>query len=220
MWVIIVPMVLFGLAVLSLGYYKGRFEIELWENDHVQGVKLDIQLPLYRIQLNYDYSDPKLHLWEAVLIDRINNGLKAKLGFNLAAFKNILRRIPHLFQVSDYEQFSFHVFKKALGFTVVENLEWRTTVGGRDAMQTALGAGFLWALKAWIVAYISSQAKLEQLHLAVNPDFAKDRFTSKISCILKMRIVHIITIAICILVLKVRWWMNGITARAIEQPSH
>ena len=87
-------------------------------------------------------------------------------------------------------------------------------------MFTALDAGIFWDVKGMIVAYISNIRELEQVKLAVQPDFQKPIFFSKINCILKMRIVHIITIAIYILVWKVRWWVNGYTAKSSEQPAH
>lgn len=206
--------------LLLFCYAHAHLEIELYEEDHVQGIKLHIDIPFYKYQQSYDYSDPKLHLLEAVLVDRINSGLHDKLGFNLAALEAVLKKIPHLYHISRLERDSFSIFKKALAFTVVEKLEWKTTVGASDAMQTALHTGYLWAFKSWIIAFISTQSQLKHLQLVVEPDFVKSIFLSKFTCILKMRIVHIITIAIYILVWKVRWWMNGITAGPAEQPSH
>ncbi len=216
----IVIAILACLILLSLVYVKADLQIELYEKDHTQGIILHIQLPFYKYHQSYDYSDPKLNLLEAVLADRINSRVRVKLGFNLASLKLIFRKLSQSYHISNYERANSHVLKLAANFTIVKDLQWRTTVGGSDAMYTALHTGYFWALKGWLVALVSCYSSLEHLELAVTPDFVKKIFLSNFTCILKMRIVHIIYIGIYILVWKVRWWINGITARATEQPSN
>ncbi len=201
-------------------YRKYSIEIELQESKQFQGIQLRARLPLYTFEQIYDYSDPKLHLLEAMLIDRLDKGFSGKVAFDWGVLKRFLKSVSRIKLVSDWESQSFFMLKKVLAVTVIEKLQWESSIGGRDAMLTALHTGVFWAFKGMVVSFISHNSKLEQVKLTVEPDFQTTSFFSKISCILKIRIVHIITIAIYIIVWKVRWWVNGYTARASEQPSH
>lgn len=201
-------------------YRKYSIEIEFQESQQFQGVRLRIHMPLYTSEQIYDYSDPQLHLLECMLLDRLDKGFSGKAAFDWGVLKRFIRSISRIKLSSDWERQSFSLLKKVLTFTVIEKLQWESTVGGRDAMFTALDTGIFWAIKGMVVAYVSHNSKLEQVQLAVEPDFQKPIFFSKINCILKMRIVHIITIVIYILVWKVRWWVNGYTAKSSEQPAH
>lgn len=201
-------------------YRKYSIEIELQENQQFQGIKLSARLPLYTFEQIYDYSDPQLHLLECMLLDRLDKGFSGKVALDWGVLKRFLKSVSRIKLSSDWERQSFFVFKKVLAYTVVEKLQWESTVGGRDAMFTALDTGIFWAIKGMVVAYVSHNSKLEQVQLTVEPDFQKPIFFSRINCILKMRIVHIITIVIYILVWKVRWWVNGYTAKSSQQPAH
>jgi len=203
-----------------LVYRKYSIEIELQETSQFQGVQLRARLPLYTFEQIYDYSDPRLNLLESMLLDRLDKGFSGKVAFDWGVLRRFLISVSRIKLFSNWERQSIFILKKILAFTVIEKLQWESTVGGRDAMFTALDAGIFWAVKGMIVAYISHISELEQVKLAVQPDFQKPIFFSKINCILKMRIVHIITIAIYILVWKVRWWVNGYTAKSSEQPAH
>ncbi|CFX94116.1 Uncharacterized [Syntrophomonas zehnderi OL-4] len=216
----IVAILLGCLVSLSFFYGHGRITIEIFEQDHVQGIKLDIKIPFYQKKGEYDFSDPRLHLWEALLVDRMNSKPAGQSGFNGAALKNVLRKISALYHTSPLEKMRFDIIQKTLSYLVVDNLEWKTTTGGNDAMQAALRSGCFWALQSWVAVFISLHCRLNHLQLAVKPDFANNIFLSNFACILKMRIVHIIIIVFYILAWKVRWWINGITTDSAEQPSH
>lgn len=205
------------MVLLSCLYFKIAIAITLKEQEGVQSIELSCQVPFYKFKESYDYSDPKLNLPEAFLVDTLNRGLATDKDFNLATLKNIFDKLSRLALVSKYGHIAASTFNMAMNFTVVDKLQWRSTIGGEDAMQTALHIGCFWAIKGCLAAFISSHSNLRELSLAVEPDFMKTIFLSNFTCILKIRIVHIITIAIYILVWKVRWWIDGITARAAEQ---
>lgn len=215
--------VLVGLSCLIMvlfTYRKYSIEIELQESKQFQGIQMRAHLPLYTFEQIYDYSDPKLHLLEAMLIDRLDKGFSGKVAFDWGMIKRFLISVSRIKLVSDWEIQSFFLLKKLLAFTVIEKLQWESSVGGDDAMFAALHTGAFWAFKGMVLAFISHNSKVEQIKVSVKTDFQTSSYFSKISCILKIRIVHIITIAIYIIVWKVRWWVNGYTARATEQPSH
>lgn len=104
-------------------------------------------------------------------------------------------------------------------YLVVERLDWSSGIGLNDAMYTAIGSGGLWAIKGMLVGFLSSKSRLQDINLQVEPDFNGEKVVSHLYCILKMRIVHIILITFYFLVLIVRGYFNGFTARKAE-PSH
>lgn len=201
-------------------YRKYDFEIELQESKQFQGIQLRAHLPFYTFEQIYDYSDPRLNLFEAMLLDRLDKGFNGRVAFDLAVLKRFIKSITRIRLFSHWEKQTFILLKKILNFMIIEKIEWKSSVGGRDAMFAAIHSGLFWAFKGTVVAYISHNSKLEQVQIVVTPDFQTNSYFSKFHCILKIRNVHIITIAIYILVWKVRWWVNGYAARAAEQPSH
>lgn len=104
-------------------------------------------------------------------------------------------------------------------YLIIERLDWSSGIGLNDAMYTAIGSGGLWAIKGVLVGFLSSKSRLQDINLRVEPDFNEEKAVSRLYCILKMRIVHIILITFYFLVLIVRGYFNGFTARKAE-PSH
>lgn len=104
-------------------------------------------------------------------------------------------------------------------YLVIERLDWSSGIGLNDAMYTAISSGGLWVVKGMLVGFLSSKSRLQDINLQVEPDFNGEKVVSHLYCILKMRIVHIILIAFYFLVLIVRGYFNGFTARKAE-PSH
>lgn len=89
-----------------------------------------------------------------------------------------------------------------LKMLVIQHLEWKSVVGMGDAMGTALLNGALWAFKGWVVSWLSRQARLQQLDLSIKPDFSEKSFESRLHCIFKIRLVHIIFMIVYLMVLK------------------
>lgn len=89
-----------------------------------------------------------------------------------------------------------------LKMLVIQRLEWKSVIGMSDAMGTALVNGALWAFKGWIVSWLSRQARLQQLDLNIKPNFSEKSFESRLYCIFKIRLVHIIFMIVYLLVLK------------------
>lgn len=101
-------------------------------------------------------------------------------------------------------------------YLVIERLDWNSGIGLNDAMYTAIGSGGLWAVKGTLAGVLSSKSRLQDINLQVEPDFNEKKLVSNLYCILKMRIVHIIFIIFYFLVLIVRGYFNGFTARKAE----
>lgn len=112
------------------------------------------------------------------------------------------------------------LMNRTLRYITVDELEWKSLTGCENAMMTALSTGFLWMLKGSILCPLSSKCRLKTVHIDVRPDYSRVAFFTTFTCILKIRIVHIIIIAGYAIVLKVRWWMNGFPAAGKVEPSH
>ncbi|HWP95798.1 MAG TPA: DUF2953 domain-containing protein [Syntrophomonadaceae bacterium] len=96
------------------------------------------------------------------------------------------------------------IFKLILRFLILKKIEWKTLVGSGDAMKTALASGALWAGKGLLISELSFQGHIRDLNILVQPDFYQEIFESRLHCIFKMRIVHIIFVEAYILVQKAR----------------
>jgi hypothetical protein len=190
------------------------------DDDRFQGIQIRFGLPLYRFEQIYDYSDPRLSFFEALLIDRWEKSAAQKRAWSRKHITNIFKISKQIHLLSDWEQQTFFIFKKALVYTVIEKFFWHSRVGGRNAMLAALHTGLMWSLKGLVITYLANISSLKKVQLAVEPDYISCDFNSQIDCILKMRIVHIITIAFYLIVWKVRWWINGFAANIRQQPSY
>jgi len=113
----------------------------------------------------------------------------------------------------------YPLFNFGAQYLVIERLDWSSSIGLNDAMYTAIGSGGLWAVKGTLVGFLSSKSRLQDINLQIEPDFNGEKVVSRLYCILKMRIVHIILITFYFFVLIVRGYFNGFTARTAE-PSH
>jgi len=205
--------------VLSL-YITFRIEIMVTGNERFQGIQIRFGLPFYRFEQIYDYTDPRLHFLESLLMDRWQKSFKTQQTSSWKQFLKKLLRPRRLHLLSVWEQQMGVVLKKILTLTVMEKFSWESRVGGKDAMRAAIYTGLLWMIKGWGMNWLTRHSHLKKVQLVVEPDYLSTDFASQIDCILKIRIVHIITITIYLTVWKVRWWMDGIAAKLRQQPSY
>ncbi len=205
--------ILMVLVLVLSSYITFRMEIMATSNDRLQGIQIRFGLPLYRFEQIYDYSDPRLNLLEALLMDRWQKSVGQKTASKWEQMKYIFTG-KHFRLLSGSEQTVCFILKKTLSLTVVEKFRWKSRVGGKNAMWAALHTGLLWTVKGLGMTYLARNSHLKEVQLTVEPDYLSTEFASQIDCILKMRIVHIITITIYLTVWKVRWWIDGITAKS------
>ena len=92
--------------------------------------------------------------------------------------------------------------RRMLKMLVIQRLEWKSVAGMGDAMDTALLNGCLWAFKSWVVGWVSRQTRLQELALNVKPDFSGKSLESRLYCIFKIRLAHIIFMIVYLLALK------------------
>lgn len=211
-----VVLLLLLLALVLFAYIKFSIEIILSDNDRFQGLQIRFGLLWHHFEHSFDYTDPRLNLWEALAADYWNAMSKRNEKWSWAQFKQIFKIGPQLQTWSDLSP----IMKKMLDYIVIEKISWQSRIGGSNAMWSALYAGILWALKGLGITFLARNSHLRQVQLMVQPDYISAELVSEFACILKIRIVHIIIIAIYLTVWKVRWWINGFTANTREQPSY
>jgi len=210
---------LFIIIFLS-SYIKARVIIKIQEDKSYQGISLEITSRFYKTKRQYDYTDPNFRLIESILISAIGDRMDNTKAQNTSSndcedFRRLMRDFPvkALLRLSAE---SYKTFNNVLKHTVVEKIEWISTVGSKDALMTALSTGVCWAFKGTLIGVLSSKCRLGHINLDVKPDFTTPAFLSTFTCILKIRMVHIIIIETHAIVIKVRWCMNGFTARTAE----
>ena len=218
MYIFIVSMLL--LIFISGSYITFQLEIIMADSERFKGIQIRCGLPLYSFEQIYNQNDSPLSLWPALLLDRWVKSTASQNNWNWERIKNIfmMNSTSHLF--STWEQQSFYILKKALGYAVIKRIVWQSRVGGGDAMWTALRTGMWWAIMGWGITFLANISRLQKACWAVEPDYCGSEFNSRIDCIIKMRIVHIITIVFYLIAWKVRWWLNGFAANTGQQPSY
>jgi len=208
-WGIVLLLIIFCLSL----YIKVTVTVIIREDESFQGVSFKIHSRFYKLKRQFDFTDPHLRLIESILLSAISK-------------IDIPPRNPTTFLPEDEEYLSIFrghpikyialraledgkVLNFGLKYLIVDNLEWKSVVGTQDALHTALGTGACWALKGAIIGVLSSRCRLGRLVLDVRPDFMTPAFFSRLTCILKIRTVHIIIIEVFIIATKVRWCIDG-----------
>jgi len=210
------------IAVLLFLYVKAEILCEVQEDDSFQGITLQIKSRFYKINHQYDYTCKHLRLLESFIVstieERLNYDRQTDSSSSSRALIDLLKGFP-IHTIFELSRSDIFLCRSALRYTVVDKLEWISTVGSKDALYTALSTGLCWTIKGIAIGALSSQCRLRNIVLDVKPNFVTPAFFSSFTCILKIRMVHIITIVIYAIVIKVRWCINGFTARTAE-PSH
>ena len=106
----------------------------------------------------------------------------------------------------------------SLKYLIIEEIDWETIIGVNNAMHTAIFSGSLWAIKGSLISIISRVSHLKKVSINIKPDFNGNTQWSRLYCILKMRVVHIILIIAYYFILKVRGYLSGHARKA--EPSH
>jgi len=75
---------------------------------------------------------------------------------------------------------------------VIEQIRLLIMIGRKDAAETGILSGVIWALLGNIDAFISNNFKVEDKYFCVNPVFLEEVLEIDFLCIISTRIVHII----------------------------
>lgn len=166
---------IFLILLLVCLYFKGFMAASLrWVNEQPE-VCIEIGTLCMSIKRSRRYSAENLN-WPNL----------ENTPVILASLNSALSRLNKIKKISGF-------FLRCL---IIQRLEWKSALGCGDAMYTALANGTLWGVKGSITALLSSRSRIEKLDLFVRPEFSQKCFESRVYCIFKMRIVHIIFVTI------------------------
>ncbi|GFN35419.1 hypothetical protein TXYLGN1_12060 [Tepidimicrobium xylanilyticum] len=119
--------------------------------------------------------------------DKENRSRKYNTGF--------IDRTRSLFRDDKYKQFVNTILKKI----VVEHIHWETRIGLKDAFLVGMITGFIWIIKSFIVGLLLNEKDVKKLSFNVIPCFLENQLEIEFNCIIKIRMVYIITVWIWIL---------------------
>lgn len=106
-------------------------------------------------------------------------------------------------------------FHPYLDYSIIDKLTWMSTIGLEEADKTGFYTGSFWAVKGILLSLLTNKFKIKDLQFNINPDFSHQVFSSQFSCILRIKIVHIIRIRLAIFLAKMRGYYCGKRQKAI-----
>lgn len=106
----------------------------------------------------------------------------------------------------------YRLFRMLMSRLVLEKLNWQTSLGLGDAMNTALACGGVWAFKGNFMGLVSHFTSMEEVELGVEPVYDQSGLASQLDSIFKIRIVYIMLIIIYASFISVRGYINGFAA--------
>lgn len=224
MWVWLLLTGLFlALLVLNMLYLRFQFTYDLLFAEREKFLCIGVTPALKRFRWEKKISAPaSAGEWldlAAGFIDDRSSQEKNREDAGPKDFKGRKRSNParHILKLpfADY----YRLFRMLLSHVVLEKLDWRTSLGLDDAMNTALVCGGVWAFKGNFMGLVSHFSSLEQVELGVEPVYNQTGFSSQLDSIFKIRIVYIMLIIIVATFISVRGYINGRAARK-AQPSY
>lgn len=135
-------------------------------------------------------------------------GLKRSRNYSAADFdllpglENYPRSLSLLYSILSRMKKAKKISSLILKLLIIQKLEWKSALGCDDAMGTALANGTLWGIKGSFASFLSSKSRVEKIDFFIRPEFSKKCFESRVHCIFRMRVAHIIFVAIYYLTLN------------------
>ncbi|MEQ8200038.1 MAG: DUF2953 domain-containing protein [Syntrophomonadaceae bacterium] len=182
--------ILLVLIILLIGF-KAELTLTVRDDHLWQGFLVNIDSRFFRVHRCYDLSDPSLNLPESSLLALYE---KKKPAGTVPQDPPQSATGSHN-QASRLRRFWHRQGKRCRIFRAlneITRIEWTSTVGGQDACQAALNSGAAWALKGWLLVWLSTYCKIGKVAIDVRPNFSTTGFMSTAKCILKIRLAQII----------------------------
>lgn len=94
----------------------------------------------------------------------------------------------------------YFLMVKFLHRSTINQLDWQTEIGNKDAMNTGVYTGSIWILKGFVLSLLSKQCKqICKPYISVKPHFQTNYFHSQFNCIVSIRTGHAIHILLKII---------------------
>lgn len=143
-----------------------------------------------------------------IQLNNINEGviLKEETQLNNAT-KNVdkervtVKKVRHFYRYYQKLLLRIDMFKKSIRrffkHVYVEEYSWTTLIGTGEAKNTGIVSGIFWGIKNYFIGLLSAYAKLEQMpKLSITPEYNKKIFSTRIDCIIKFKMGHVILLGI------------------------
>lgn len=196
----ILLIILLSIIILFWGFFNISFSLNIVAVDSQLEVELVFLFLFKKSQTNYSLNKENLFsIWDFSKEDlagpnRLDNFKKDFLDF--------INRSEDLQTIINY-----------LRYANLRKLEWKSYIGLGDAAQTGFFTGVLWAFKGACLSLLR-QDKRFSFQINIYPNFTNANLCSQLTCILRIRIVHIILIGIAFLFAKVRGEYYGFGSKA------
>ncbi|HZK43950.1 MAG TPA: DUF2953 domain-containing protein [Syntrophomonadaceae bacterium] len=211
-WLYIFSSLLLILVIILAVHIRIKLEIEVITVDDKLKMKLYFKIVNKQVEQEYLVDlDPFLLMLNSYIND---NSDKETRGRQI--IKDYVKRLASI--QKDINDFYYY-----LQHSQVDDLVWVSTIAFEDAAKTGLYSGVLWAFKGTFLSILSSICKLNKFQIEVNPNFANTTssvINSEFTCILRIRIVHIMFISISIFFAKVWGYCNGSRTTATSRASY
>jgi len=156
-------------------------------------IRLRYELPMVKLKAKNGTPevDAKLEQSNPITSDQKTHALSAPQA------KNWYQRYQQLLEnVHDFQQIIKHMLKKLR----CEKLEWETTLGLGEAMETGALTGIAWGLKNMIVAVIAHYVTMRTIpRVSIQPEWNNQLLHIHFRCILRFMVGHAMIAAIRIL---------------------
>jgi hypothetical protein len=103
---------------------------------------------------------------------------------------NTLNSIKPIIKDSQYRRLIDYIWDKS----IFENISWNTKIGLTDAFLVSIIYGILWNFKSIIVSFILTNKKIDNIDIDVTPIFNENQLDISFVCIIKIKMVYIITV--------------------------
>ena len=107
----------------------------------------------------------------------------------------LLDRIKSLKRDEDYRFFLEAIWDKL----VIDSINLEIRIGFEDAYYVGVTVGFLWFIKSLLFSYLLNKKDVKRLNYNVIPVFKENQLDIQFNCIIKIRMVYIITVWIWML---------------------
>lgn len=195
-------------CLLLLIYVKIKIQVELSLNQGQQKIYLKIMIGILAWSRHYDYNNAVLP--DLIIEKLINNQEGSKRD------KGIISGVSSLKRFYKLSRSIWLTTRKGLDYVIIENIRWQSSIGHEDAMYAALGTGVISSFQGMAISFLSRTCTLKEISYNVKPYFGTSVFFTRMTCILKIRFVHIIITVIYAIFIIVRWGINGYTTGKTE----
>lgn len=186
----------FALFVLSLLFIRVTLNIEMLVAPDAAQISVEAgafkgllkrKWEMDRFGLISDGNEQVIFWWQVAKSTKgtIISDRRSAVGLE-SVFKRTRQLAVSLRKASKH-RWLLRLLRKAV---MIESLNWRTTVGAGDAMNTALITGALWGIKGMILGLAAHQLRIRGQSIFVIPVYTRSMLKSQVNFTIQIRAIH------------------------------